>query len=188
MRTSESITKIAAALLKAQRKMGSASKGSVNPYFKSRYADLGSVMEVVKEPLNEEGISLLQPTYSKDGVHYVESILMHESGEFIASEPLKLEVTKVDMQALGSSISYARRYSLQSLLSIPAEDDDGEKTMSRPAKKTESVTIVGESSITAVSSPQISPNISLGTVSIVSPLVVKPSSGGFGRFKSNGTV
>jgi hypothetical protein len=132
MRTSESIKSISSALLKAQRKMGSATKGASNPYFKSRYADLGAVMEVVKDPLNEEGVSILQPTYSKDGAHYVETVLMHESGEYIASEPLKLELTKTDMQALGSAITYARRYTLQSLLSIPAEDDDGEGAMNRP--------------------------------------------------------
>jgi hypothetical protein len=137
MRTSDSIVKIAPALLKAQRKMGSAAKGAANPFFKSKYADLGSVMEVVKDPLNEEGITMLQPTYSKDGAHYVETILMHESGEYIASEALKLELNKVDMQQLGSAITYARRYTLQSLLSIPSEDDDGEATMGRTKPKYE---------------------------------------------------
>jgi hypothetical protein len=92
--------------------------------------------------LNEEGITILQPTYSRDGVHYVETMLLHESGEFVASDPLKLELSKTDMQALGSAITYARRYTLQSLLSIPAEDDDGEASMSRP--KTEPKKVVKE--------------------------------------------
>ena len=129
---SDAIDKIAPALLKAQKKMGAASKGAANPYFKSKYADLGSVMEVVKDPLNEEGITVLQPTSSREGVHFVETILLHESGQYISSEPIKLELTKTDMQNLGSAISYARRYQMQSLLSVPAEDDDGESTMNRP--------------------------------------------------------
>lgn len=136
MKTSETITKIAPSLLKAQRKMGAASKGAANPYFKSKYADLGAVMEVVKDPLNEENITILQPAYSKDGSHFVETTLVHESGEWISSEPLKLELNKTDMQQLGSAITYARRYTLQSLLGIPAEDDDGEVAVGR-AKTTE---------------------------------------------------
>src|ERR1035437_4743809 len=61
MRTSSGIAKIAAALNKAQRNIGSATKGAANPFFKSKYADLGSVMEACKEALNNEGITVLQP-------------------------------------------------------------------------------------------------------------------------------
>lgn len=136
MRTSQTFEKIASALIRAQKKMGAATKGAANPFFKTKYADLGAVMEVVKEPLNEEGISILQPTFSVEHEskvsHFVETVLLHESGQFIASEPLKLELNKNDMQQLGSCISYARRYTLQSLLSIPTQDDDGEIAMNRP--------------------------------------------------------
>jgi hypothetical protein len=134
MRTSDTIVKIAPALLKAQRKIGGAIKGASNPFFKSKYADLGAVMEACKEALNEEGILVLQPVISEEGIDYVETVLVHESGEYISSR-MKLIVSKPDMQAYGSSISYARRYGLQSLMFIPAEDDDGEKAMARPAHK-----------------------------------------------------
>jgi hypothetical protein len=87
-------------------------------------------MEACKEALNNEGISVLQPVQSGPTDDFVETILLHESGEFITSE-MKLILTKQDMQAYGSAVSYARRYSLQSLVFIPAEDDDGEKSMSR---------------------------------------------------------
>jgi hypothetical protein len=131
MNKSESITKLAAALAKAQKNIGAASKGAANPFFKSKYADLGSVMEACKEALNAEGITVLQPvTTSVDGKHAVETVLLHDSGEFISST-MTLELTKTNMQDLGSAISYARRYSLQSLVFIPAEDDDAEKTMTR---------------------------------------------------------
>lgn len=153
MKTSESIKSIGKALNEAQKQMGAVKKGASNPFFKSKYADLTSVIEVVKEPLNNNGITILQPHNTKiemsatsgtnEVVHFVETILLHESGEFISSEtPVFLpEKKKDDPQALGSAITYARRYGLQSLLSIPAEDDDGEKAMNRtstpPLKKKE---------------------------------------------------
>ncbi len=139
MKTSESIVKISTALLKAQRKMGAATKDVRNPFYKSTYADLGSVMEVVKEPLNEEGVIILQPIFSQSlpenpsvMFHFIETILLHESGEFISSSQMKLELTKMDMQQLGSAITYARRYQIQSLLSIPSVDDDGQAAVGKP--------------------------------------------------------
>lgn len=131
MNRSESILNIAPALLKAQRKMGGAAKGSNNPFFKSKYSDYNSVLEVVKEPLNDEGIFITHHTFSDSSGHYVETVLTHETGEFISSGPLRLELTKVDMQNLGSAITYSRRYQLQALLSIPSVDDDAEATMPR---------------------------------------------------------
>ena len=135
MKTSESIAKISAALLKAQKNIGAATKGSANPFFKSKYADLGSVMEACKEALNNEGITVLQPVGFSEGKHTVTTMLLHESGEFI-SETGALEVPKANMQDLGSAISYLRRYGLQSFVFIPAEDDDAQKiTHSKPALK-----------------------------------------------------
>lgn len=131
MRFSSNVSNISAALLKAQIKMGSATKGASNPFFRSKYADYGAVLEVVKEPLNEEGISILQSSYSDAAGHYVETVLLHTSGEFLSSGPLRLELAKVDMQSLGSSITYSRRYQLQALLGVPSADDDGEGAMAR---------------------------------------------------------
>jgi hypothetical protein len=155
MRTSESIVKIAAALTKAQKKMGSAIKGTSNPFFKSKYADLSAVIEAVKDPLNEFGLAILQPMYSKAApeagtmMHFVETIILHESGEYIASEPLKLELNKLDMQQLGSACSYARRYQLQSLLSVPNDDDDANAAVGHPKVETTKAT-QGSSSTTTV--------------------------------------
>lgn len=142
MKTSQSIAKISVALLKAQQKIGGAKKGSTNPFFHSKYADLGEVMGVCKDPLNENGISVLQPVgITASGKQYVETVLLHESGEFISSKmALDIALRQVtpktgeayltpDPQAQGSALTYARRYALQSMLFIPAEDDDAEKTM-----------------------------------------------------------
>lgn len=132
MNRSESIKNISVAVLKAQKNIGAASKGASNPFFKSKYANLGSVMEACKEALNNEGITVLQPVASDASGEYVDTVLLHESGEFISSR-MKLMATK-NMQELGSATSYARRYGLQSMMFIPAEDDDSEATMNRAPK------------------------------------------------------
>lgn len=122
MTTSPTIIKIMPALLLAQQAMGAAKKDAVNPFFHSNYADLGSVMEVCKDALNNNGITVLQPV--QDG--YVETILIHSSGEFMTSYTKIVCKEQNNPQAYGSAITYARRYGLQSLLFIPAEDDDAE--------------------------------------------------------------
>ncbi len=128
---SDSIKEIAAALHKAQGEMSGAKKGAANPFFKSKYADMNSVVDAVRVPFSNHGLSYSQFPIYQDGLVGVETILMHESGEFISSE-LVLPITKKDAQAAGSAITYARRYALQSIAGIPSEDDDG-NAASKPA-------------------------------------------------------
>lgn len=131
MNRSESISKFAVAFVKAQASMGNAVKGSANPFFKSKFADLNAIREACTPPLNEQGISILQPTTVVDGKHYIETILLHESGEYL-SGLYEIVVAKAnDPQSLGAAISYARRYGLQSMVSLGAEDDDGESALGR---------------------------------------------------------
>lgn len=127
MKTSESIINISQALLASQKKIGSAKKGAENPFFHSKYADLGSVMEACKDALNENGITILQPIDSDEHGVYVETTLLHESGEWISASMRIAPKSETNPQDQGSAISYARRYSLQSMVFIPAEDDDAEK-------------------------------------------------------------
>lgn len=134
METSTTITKISAALLKAQTGMGNAIKDSSNPFFKSKYADLNSVREACMPLLNANGISALQPIINKDGKNFVNTILLHESGEFLSSLTEIVFSKQNDAQAQGSGITYARRYGLQSFVNIGADDDDGNKA-SQPAKE-----------------------------------------------------
>tara|TARA_B100001057_G_scaffold167587_1_gene168303 strand:+ start:213 stop:770 length:558 start_codon:yes stop_codon:yes gene_type:complete len=124
MERSDSIKHLAAALNKAQAEMSGAKKGANNPFFKSKYADLNAVVDAVRIPFAENGLSYSQFPVMDESRVGVETILMHESGEFIAST-LMLPTGKLDAQAAGSAITYARRYSLQSIAGIPAEDDDG---------------------------------------------------------------
>lgn len=128
---SESIGKIAPALLKAQKEMGSAVKDAKNPFFKSKYADINSVREACHPSLNANGITVLQPTIEHNGKNYVETTLLHESGEFIGALTEIVFAKANDCQQQGSGISYARRYGLQSLLSLGTADSDGEDAMDR---------------------------------------------------------
>jgi hypothetical protein len=130
MRTSKEITSISKAFLKAQKEIESVKKGSSNPFFKSKYADINSILEACKSKLNENGISILQPTSEE----CVETILMHESGEWFRGKTKIINAKPNDPQAQGSAITYARRYGLQSMLSMMAEDDDGERAVNREIK------------------------------------------------------
>jgi hypothetical protein len=125
MNKSESIANLAKALSIAQGQMGGAVKGKANPFFKSVYADLSSVVEAVREPLTSNGISFVQVTHpSERNEIIIETVSMHESGEWL-SGTLAMPVSKADAQGYGSAITYAKRYGLQGLLGVPSEDDDG---------------------------------------------------------------
>ena len=124
MNKSDSIKEIAIAMNNAQHEMGGASKGAENPFFKSTYADLGSVIQVVKEPFFNNGLSYVQFPIEENGRIGVETILMHVSGEWLSSS-FTVQLTKQDAQGAGSAITYCKRYSLQAVAGIPSEDDDG---------------------------------------------------------------
>ncbi len=136
MNKSESITKLAAALSKAQAELGGAKKTQANSFFKSKYANLEEVINCVKEPFANNGLSFVQFPISGEGTAGVETIIMHESGEYIANEFL-LKCAKTDPQGMGSAITYARRYGLQSAVGIPSEDDDGNAASRNPPMKKE---------------------------------------------------
>lgn len=125
MNKSESIKELACALAKAQGQMGGAHKGKDNPFFKSVYADLSSVVTAIREPLSSNGLSFIQATEpsDKDEIRVI-TMLMHESGEWLSST-IAIPVSKADAQGYGSAITYAKRYGLQGLLGVPSEDDDG---------------------------------------------------------------
>ena len=130
MKTSETIDELAKALVKAQSQMGGAVADSNNPFFKSKYADLGSVVKAIKEPFCDNGLSYVQfPCTSERGVG-VTTRLIHVSGQWLEQE-YTLPLTKQDPQAAGSAITYARRYALQAIAGIPTADDDGEAAMQR---------------------------------------------------------
>ena len=137
MNQSESVANLCAALVKAQAEMSGAVKDSANPFFKSKYADLQSVIKAIKEPFAKHGLAYTQFPYNDDngvGANVgVVTRLVHSSGEWIECS-YTLPLTKLDPQAAGSAITYARRYALQAMAGIPAVDDDAEMAMGRKQK------------------------------------------------------
>ncbi len=133
MERSEEIAKLATALAKAQGAMEDAEKDSLNPHFQSRYASLSAVRHAIRKPLAENGLAFLQLPRANGKAVEVRTVLVHESGEFIA-ETLEVPVAQVTPQAIGSGLTYARRYALVSILGLASdENDDGEIAEGRPA-------------------------------------------------------
>jgi len=135
MYQSESITLIAKALVKAQTSMSNAVKSATNPFFKSKYADINSVREACIPALNENGICAMQPTITIDGKPFVKTLLIHESGEWIAGYTEIICGKQNDAQSHGSGLTYARRYGLQSMVNLGSEDDDGNAAVKKPELK-----------------------------------------------------
>jgi hypothetical protein len=127
--------KLFPAFVKAQKGMGDLLKTNTNPHFKSKYADLAAVVEAVLPALHANGFGLMQPPHSDGDIVEVETILVHESGGYIRSV-LAMRPSKNDPQGVGSAVTYARRYALQSIAGIAPEDDDGNAASGpRPVSK-----------------------------------------------------
>jgi hypothetical protein len=121
---SEHINELAVALSKAQGEIDGAKKDSVNPFFKASYADLASVIAAAKAPLAKYGLAYTQLTNFDENGSYLITTLMHSSGQWIAGKyPLGFSDNKIQTQ--GSTITYVKRYTLQAMLGIASEDDDG---------------------------------------------------------------
>jgi hypothetical protein len=124
---------IAAALAAAQAAMGRAAKSANNTHFKTKYADLASVMDACMPALNANGIAVTQPVKREDGEIILYTVLHHaDSEQTLDDGGLPLIVNKRDMQGLGSALTYARRYSLMAMTAIAAEDDDGNAAAKAP--------------------------------------------------------
>ena len=124
-----------AALVKAQSEMTGAVRDSKNPFFKSNYADLVSVMQAIRPALTNNGLGFIQACHDADGAAKVETIIFHESGEHISCGVISVPVSKNDAQAYGSAITYAKRYSLQAAFGVPSVDDDGNSAALAPPKQ-----------------------------------------------------
>lgn len=126
---------IAASFVQAQRNFAPALKKADNPYFGSKYADLAVCIEAVIDALHESGIALMQQTdISEKGV-IVQTVFIHESGDFMEAGRIFVPAAQNSPQAFGSALTYARRYSLMTACGIAPEDDDG-NAASKPVGKT----------------------------------------------------
>ena len=135
MKHSEQINEIGASLALAQLQMKGAKKDSANPFFKSKYADLAAVSAACMDALNECGIAVVQaPSTMPEGTVSVETMLLHKSGQWM-SETVTGKPKDDGPQALGSVITYLRRYALAAFAGVAPEDDDGEAAEGRKGAK-----------------------------------------------------
>ena len=133
---SAKIDKLASALAKAQSGMEGAQSKSSNPFFKSSYADLHTVMESALPHLNKHGLSVVQGNrYGADNGFYVTTTLLHESGQWMRSEIRMPIGGKKDAHAVGSAMTYGRRYGLSAMVGIAQFDDDGNNGVKDPRRK-----------------------------------------------------
>jgi len=130
MEKSTSIKEIAKALLLFHSKVRKIAKSEINPFFKSKYADLPAILDSIQEPLQESGLSFCQFPEENS----LTTILMHgESGEFLQGT-YNLHAEKINPQGLGSAITYARRYALGAILGLNVDNDDDGNKGSEPKK------------------------------------------------------
>lgn len=143
MKTSDGLNEIAAALAKAQGEMSNAVLNKDNPFFKSKYADLAGIRDTVTPALSKNGIAVSQTTEFIEGFLYVCTRLIHSSGQWIeCNYPIISDTNKP--QAMGSAMTYARRYSLSAICNISSEqDDDGNEANDHGKKPAEVRNIVG---------------------------------------------
>lgn len=125
MNRSETIGKIGMALAKFNIDVEGITKDSVNPHFKNKFASLDTLIANTKPVLAKHGLTIMQfPINEEGGSVGIETMLLHESGEYIQANPFYLKPTKADPQGCGSAITYARRYSYQAILNLNMENDD----------------------------------------------------------------
>jgi len=134
MEKSESIIEIAKALIGFHKEVGKLKKIATNPFFKSSYAPISEILEALNEPLTNNGLTFVQ---FPDGENNLDSLIMHESGEWISGS-YYMKPVKEDPQAFGSVITYQRRYALCAIFGLGDEDDDANKgtvAKKEPTKK-----------------------------------------------------
>lgn len=123
---SQTLSKLAEAFAAAQSKLEPATKNAINPHLKSKYADLKACLEAARPALAEHGLSLAQfPGRGGDGTITLTTVLLHSSGEYIGQEAGVRLATETP-QAIGSAITYLRRYGLSAVVGLSTEDDDGQ--------------------------------------------------------------
>jgi ERF superfamily len=135
-----------AAMAKAFEAIGSAAKDSTNPHFKSKYADLGAVVDAIKPALTANGLWFAQVNHEQTGGVCVETIVCHASGAQMSFGKLFVPASKQDAQGYGSALTYARRYSLLTAFGVCSEDDDG-NAVARATREAPKVECLGPAEI-----------------------------------------
>lgn len=126
MKTSESIKQIAQAMIVFRDEVNSIPKSAENPFFKSKYVPLDKILTAIKDPLKTAKLAFMQFPVDENEL---ETIIMHESGEWMSSR-FKMKPVKSDPQSYGSVITYQRRYALSAILGLNTDPDDDGNTAS----------------------------------------------------------
>lgn len=137
MFTSDAINELATSLAAAQGEIKDASKDSLNPHLKSKYADLAEVLQTARPTLSKHGLSVVQGVAFDNGQVHVTTRLLHKSGQFVESM-ISIPVAKADAQGVGAATTYGRRYGLAAMIGISQDDDDGESIKAPQRKPRES--------------------------------------------------
>jgi len=148
MQTSTELNEIATALAKAQSTMKHAAKSAENPFFKSHYADLASVKDACQTQLSENGIAVIQaPTTNDEGTVTLTTRFLHSSGQWIETDMGAKAIAdskgNVTAQAVGSVVTYLRRYMLGAMAGVATEDDDGESAAGRSKSTGDKMAVKG---------------------------------------------
>lgn len=127
MQKSSEITEISKALSEFRKEVKQPLKDANNPFFKSKYVPLENVVEAIDEVAPNHGLSFTQwPVNDGNGNVGVSTMLLHSSGQYIEYDPIYMKPDKQTPQAIGSAITYSKRYSLSAVFGITSdEDDDG---------------------------------------------------------------
>lgn len=141
MKKSETIIELSKAFAKMQKELEQPLKNANNPFFKSKYVPLENVVDSITKASSKHGLSFTQfPSSDENGNVTVGTMVMHESGEWIEYDPICMKPVKNDPQAIGSAITYAKRYALSAIFGITSDkDDDGNDATHLPktsSKKT----------------------------------------------------
>lgn len=129
---------LAVAFVKAQAEIEKAAKDKSNPHFRSKYADLGNVIDAIKPALEQHGLAFFQKFHQCNNGIAIETIIIHTSGESMSNGILTIPADRGNAQGFGSACTYARRYSLQAAFGVAPEDDDG-NAASRNSKQAQEV-------------------------------------------------
>ena len=125
MKKSETIVELSKAFAKMQAELEQPLKNANNPFFKSKYVPLENVVDSITRVASKHGLSFTQfPSSDENGNVTVGTMVMHESGEWIEYDPIHLKPVKNDPQAVGSAITYAKRYALSAIFGITSDNDD----------------------------------------------------------------
>lgn len=150
MNHSDQINELAAALAKAQAELRNPVFDSQNPHFKSKFASLAQVRDTITPTLAKHGLSVTQlATNDEQGRPSVETVLLHSSGQWIAST-LAVPVGKADAHGAGSAITYARRYSLMAIVNVVGDqDDDGNSAVAGKQAEDQHLRLIADAIIAA---------------------------------------